>query len=113
MFLQMFVNAYASNEASLWKRMEPNENAEICSICTDPIEGQVNQRITEFNCEPSQHRFHSRCINPWFSSGKSTCPNCRRELHPEEIPEDLFEEFLDAVRDGKPRRSSQHGSKWC
>ena len=43
-----------------------------CPICIETMD-----TITTLDCG---HIFHSKCINPWKSTGSRTCPVCRREM---------------------------------
>lgn len=46
-----------------------------CSICLNDI--KKGETAYQQNCE---HVFHEDCINSWFHKGKSSCPNCRKNI---------------------------------
>lgn len=46
---------------------------QVCSICTD--EYQKGDCVTTLPI--CNHQFHDKCVFPWLTQQKSTCPNCR------------------------------------
>jgi hypothetical protein len=69
----------------------PRATQDICSIClgvfpsfeTKTSEPEPQERNVETPC---QHVFHYSCLHQWLSTGKSTCPICRKFLYASLIP---------------------------
>ena len=53
-----------------------------CSVCFDEIGAGELEQILPL----CKHKFHARCIYPWFHNDKRTCPNCRAQI-PLETPQ--------------------------
>lgn len=58
--------------------MTTEVEAEICSICLDPLDPDTLQTI-QFGCS---HRFDSHCVLSWFNANPTsdTCPLCRAKV---------------------------------
>uniref|UniRef100_A0A6C0HW70 RING-type domain-containing protein n=1 Tax=viral metagenome TaxID=1070528 RepID=A0A6C0HW70_9ZZZZ len=63
--------------------MNPNE----CSICYEPL---INNTIIL----PCNHTFHNQCMNLWTQTNTNTCPYCRHNLNPHQVPKILFDELI-------------------
>ncbi|KAI4365279.1 hypothetical protein MLD38_021276 [Melastoma candidum] len=48
-----------------------------CAICLSSFASRDALRLLPLCC----HAFHSRCIDPWLSSGNKTCPLCRSDVY--------------------------------
>ena len=95
---QLLVNGEASNEEFkrglskeqirklklfTYTSVKPKGDEDVCSICL--VGAAKGDRVYQLVCN---HLFHQKCINPWFE--KSTvCPNCRRDLDPNNQLPDL------------------------
>ena len=55
---------------------EAADGGSVCSVCFDQIETGELQQLLPL----CKHKFHARCIYPWFHNDKRTCPNCRSQI---------------------------------
>ncbi|KAL2848190.1 hypothetical protein BJY01DRAFT_246514 [Aspergillus pseudoustus] len=46
-----------------------------CPICAEAFADGEDLRVV-----PCSHRFHARCVDPWFLARSSTCPMCRSDV---------------------------------
>mmetsp|Transcript_15819 Transcript_15819/g.17205 ORF Transcript_15819/g.17205 Transcript_15819/m.17205 type:complete len:201 (+) Transcript_15819:2-604(+) len=51
---------------------------ETCAICHDDMTGH-DEAHPEVRL-PCGHRYHRKCVNTWFSSGRFRCPLCNHNL---------------------------------
>ena len=61
------------------KKMNCDQQLDICAICLDPVRGRGRRKIYISDC---QHRFHATCFEKLPSF---VCPCCRSEVTPTPI----------------------------
>ncbi|GAB4855100.1 hypothetical protein Ancab_023683 [Ancistrocladus abbreviatus] len=58
------------------------ENSVECAVCLSVLEKEDMARLLP-DCK---HIFHASCIDKWLISGQLTCPVCRAEVTPRQLP---------------------------
>ncbi|XP_014663643.1 PREDICTED: E3 ubiquitin-protein ligase RNF13-like isoform X2 [Priapulus caudatus] len=85
------------------KKYKKGDDYDVCAICLEDYDEGDKLRLL-----PCSHAYHTKCIDPWLTNNKKTCPICKRQVIPGNDTDSSDSDAEDGEAENTPLLSATH-----